>query len=69
MFEDQSICVVVPCFNEEVLIGRVLDIRTSGRSAALAYWHGQYVAIDQDEDADKLAEASLPGVRAPREAR
>jgi flavin reductase (DIM6/NTAB) family NADH-FMN oxidoreductase RutF len=33
-----------------VVIGRVLDIRTSGPSAALAYWQGQYVAIDRDED-------------------
>jgi hypothetical protein len=26
----------------------------------LAYWQGRYVAMDQDEDAVKLAEVSLP---------
>jgi hypothetical protein len=42
------------------VIGRVLDIEASTRTAALAYWQGQYVAIDQNEDAIKLAEVSLP---------
>jgi flavin reductase (DIM6/NTAB) family NADH-FMN oxidoreductase RutF len=43
-----------------IVIGRVLDVVVSTRTAALAYWQGQYVAIDQDEDAVKLAEVSLP---------
>jgi flavin reductase (DIM6/NTAB) family NADH-FMN oxidoreductase RutF len=43
-----------------IVIGRVRDIRSSTRSAALAYWHGHYVAVDQDEDAARLAEVSLP---------
>jgi flavin reductase (DIM6/NTAB) family NADH-FMN oxidoreductase RutF len=43
-----------------IVIGRVRDVRNSNRSAALAYWHGQYVAVDQDEDAAKLAEVSVP---------
>ncbi|MCP3367534.1 flavin reductase family protein [Bradyrhizobium cajani] len=43
-----------------IVIGRVRDIRNSTRSAALAYWHGQYVAVDQDEDAARLAEVSVP---------
>jgi flavin reductase (DIM6/NTAB) family NADH-FMN oxidoreductase RutF len=43
-----------------IVIGRVLDIQTSGRTAALAYWQGRYVAVDQDEDAARLAEVSLP---------
>ena len=43
-----------------IVIGRVLDARTSSRSAALAYWNGRYVAIDQDEDAFRLAEVSVP---------
>jgi flavin reductase (DIM6/NTAB) family NADH-FMN oxidoreductase RutF len=43
-----------------IVIGRVLDIQTSGRIAALAYWQGRYVAVDQDEDAARLAEVSLP---------
>jgi flavin reductase (DIM6/NTAB) family NADH-FMN oxidoreductase RutF len=49
-----------------ILIGRVLDMQLSPRSAALAYWQGQYVAIDQDEDAVKLAEVSLPSAHALR---
>ena len=43
-----------------IVIGRVLDVEVSARMAALAYWQGQYVAIDRDEDAIKLAELSLP---------
>jgi hypothetical protein len=41
-------------------------MQISTRTAALAYWQGQYVAIDQNEDAVKLAEVSLPAARARR---
>lgn len=44
-----------------IVIGRVLDVAFSARNAALAYWQGQYLAIDRDEDIAKLAEVSLPG--------
>jgi len=50
-----------------ILVGRMLDIETSRRTAALAYWQGRYVAIDQDEDAVRLAEVSLPKARALRQ--
>ncbi|UPJ72055.1 flavin reductase family protein [Bradyrhizobium sp. 187] len=58
----------VDCEVEEILerhshgivIGRVRDVRNSTRNAALAYWHGQYVAVDQDEDALRLADVSVP---------
>ncbi len=43
-----------------LVIGRVRDIRASSRHAALVYWHGQYVAIDHEEDAARLADVSLP---------
>lgn len=43
-----------------IVIGRVRDVRNSTRNAALAYWHGQYVAVDQDEDALRLADVSVP---------
>ncbi|HEY4987382.1 MAG TPA: flavin reductase family protein [Bradyrhizobium sp.] len=43
-----------------IVIGRVLDVELSPRTAALAYWQGQYVAIDQNEDAVRLAEVSFP---------
>lgn len=49
-----------------IVIGRVLDLQLSARTAALAYWQGQYVAIDRDEDAVRLAEVSVPGPRAVR---
>ena len=43
-----------------IVVGRVRQIRSSTREAALAYWHGDYVAVDQDEDAARLAEVSVP---------
>jgi flavin reductase (DIM6/NTAB) family NADH-FMN oxidoreductase RutF len=51
-----------------IVIGRVLDVRLSPRTAALAYWQGQYVAIDQNEDAIRLAEVSVPASRGFRQA-
>jgi flavin reductase (DIM6/NTAB) family NADH-FMN oxidoreductase RutF len=58
---------IIERHSHAVVIGRVLDVRSSRRTAALAYWQGQYVAIDQDEDAIKLAEVSLPVPRVLRE--
>lgn len=43
-----------------IIIGRVRDVKNSTRNAALAYWHGQYVAVDQDEDTVRLADVSVP---------
>jgi flavin reductase (DIM6/NTAB) family NADH-FMN oxidoreductase RutF len=57
---------IVERHSHAILIGRVLDMQLSSRTAALAYWQGQYVAIDQNEDAIKLAEVSLPAPRALR---
>ena len=54
---------IVERHSHAIVIGRVLDMRLSSRTAALAYWQGQYVAIDQDEDAVRLAEVSLPAPR------
>ena len=51
---------VVERHSHAIVIGRVLDLQNSGHTAALAYWQGRYVAVDQDEDAAKLAEVSLP---------
>ena len=51
---------IVERHSHAIVIGRVLAIQLSSRTAALAYWQGQYVAIDQNEDAVKLAEVSLP---------
>jgi flavin reductase (DIM6/NTAB) family NADH-FMN oxidoreductase RutF len=51
-----------------IVIGRVLEVRTLKPASALVYWQGQYVAVDRDEDARKLAEVSLPAARALRKA-
>jgi flavin reductase (DIM6/NTAB) family NADH-FMN oxidoreductase RutF len=51
---------IVERHSHAIVIGRVLDVEVSARTAALAYWQGRYVAIDQDEDAAKLAEVSVP---------
>ena len=57
---------VIERHSHAIVIGRVLDLQLSSRTAALAYWQGQYVAIDRDEDAIRLAEVSVPGPRALR---
>ncbi len=51
---------IIERHSHAILIGRVLDLQVSTRTAALAYWQGQYVAIDRDEDAVRLAEVSVP---------
>jgi len=57
---------IVERHSHAIVIGRVLDVAVSARSAALAYWQSQYVAIDRDEDALRLAEVSVPAPRALR---
>ncbi len=59
---------IVERHSHAIVVGRVLDVVVSARTAALAYWQGRYVAIDQDEDALKLAEVSVPAARAFRPA-
>jgi flavin reductase (DIM6/NTAB) family NADH-FMN oxidoreductase RutF len=57
---------IIERHSHAIVVGRVKEIRNSQRTAALAYWQGQYVAIDQDEDAVRLAEVSLPATRVRR---
>jgi flavin reductase (DIM6/NTAB) family NADH-FMN oxidoreductase RutF len=57
---------IVERHSHAIVIGRVTDMQLSPRGAALAYWQGQYVAIDQNEDAIRLADVSLPAPRALR---
>lgn len=61
---------IIERHSHAIVIGRVLDVIASERTAALAYWHGEYVAIDRQEDAARLAEVSLPSrhvhARGPR---
>ena len=57
---------IVERHSHAIVIGRPLDMLVSPRTAALAYWQGQYVAIDHNEDAIRLAEVSLPAPRAAK---
>ncbi len=59
---------IVERHSHAIVIGRVLDMQSSRRGAALAYWQGQYVAIDRDEDAIRLAEVSVPSPHVQRRA-
>jgi flavin reductase (DIM6/NTAB) family NADH-FMN oxidoreductase RutF len=54
---------IIERHSHAIVIGRPLDLQLSPRTAALAYWQGQYVAIGRSEDAIKLAEVSLPAAR------
>ena len=49
-----------------IVIGRVRDLIVSSPTATLAYWQGQYVSIDRDEDIVKLAEVGVPAARRSR---
>jgi flavin reductase (DIM6/NTAB) family NADH-FMN oxidoreductase RutF len=51
---------IIERHSHAIVVGRVLDMQVSKRTAALAYWQGRYVAIDQEEDEDKPAKLSLP---------
>jgi len=57
---------LVECHCRAIVIGRVRDLQSSGRSSALANWHERYVAIDQDEDIALFAEISAPVPRLRR---
>lgn len=52
---------IIERHSHAIIIGRVLGVQTTEPKTALSYWNGQYVAIDQNEDAVKLAEVSIPG--------
>lgn len=41
---------VVERHSHAIVIGRVLDLRVSSGGAALTYWQGQYIALDQTKD-------------------
>ena len=37
---------IVERHSDAIVVGRVLEMRSSTRTSALAYWQAQYVAID-----------------------
>jgi flavin reductase (DIM6/NTAB) family NADH-FMN oxidoreductase RutF len=51
---------VIHRHSHAIVIGRVAAVRVAGQTAALAYWQGEYVALDHVEDAVRLAKVSLP---------
>jgi flavin reductase (DIM6/NTAB) family NADH-FMN oxidoreductase RutF len=58
---------IVERHSHGIVIGRVRDLIVSSPTAALAYWHGQYVSINRDEDVVKSAEVVVPAARRWRE--
>lgn len=50
-----------------IVIGRVLDIDVASSGAGLGYWRGDYVGIDRDENAVRLAQPVIPASRRLRE--
>jgi flavin reductase (DIM6/NTAB) family NADH-FMN oxidoreductase RutF len=51
---------IIERHSHAVVIGRVLHVELAPDDAALAYWQGDYVAIDREEDMVRLADVSLP---------
>jgi flavin reductase (DIM6/NTAB) family NADH-FMN oxidoreductase RutF len=51
---------IIERHSHAIVIGRMLHLELSPHQAALAYWHGDYVAIDRKEDMVRLADVSLP---------
>jgi flavin reductase (DIM6/NTAB) family NADH-FMN oxidoreductase RutF len=51
---------VIERHSHAIIIGRVLHVELAPDEAALVYWHGDYVAIDREEDMVRLADVSLP---------
>jgi flavin reductase (DIM6/NTAB) family NADH-FMN oxidoreductase RutF len=47
-----------------IVIGRVREVLLAPAGSALAYWHGDYLAIDRDDDIARLAEVGAPAPRA-----
>lgn len=55
---------IIERHSHAIVIGHVLHLDSTDASAALAYWRGKYLAVEQDRDASRLAEVSLPTSRA-----
>ncbi len=51
---------IIERHSHAIIIGRVLHVELPADDAALAYWQGNYVAIDREEDMARLADVSLP---------
>jgi flavin reductase (DIM6/NTAB) family NADH-FMN oxidoreductase RutF len=49
-----------------IVIGRVVHVDAGPPAAALAYWQGDYLTVDRDEDMLRLATMSLPNPQSTR---
>ena len=49
-----------------IVIGRVMHVDTGPQAPALAYWQGDYLTVDRDEDMLKLATMSVPNPQSTR---
>jgi len=49
-----------------IVIGRVVHVDAGPQAAALAYWQGDYLTVDRDEDMLKLATMSVPNPQSTR---
>ena len=57
---DCQVDEIVERHSHAIVIGRVLDIQISPQTAALAYWQGEYIAVEHNDDTARLAQAGLP---------
>jgi flavin reductase (DIM6/NTAB) family NADH-FMN oxidoreductase RutF len=49
-----------------IVIGRVVHLDVGPPAAALAYWQGDYMTVDRDEDVLRLAALSVPNPQSSR---
>jgi flavin reductase (DIM6/NTAB) family NADH-FMN oxidoreductase RutF len=49
-----------------IVIGRVLHVDAGPPAAALAYWQGDYLTVERDDDMLKLATMSVPNPQSTR---
>lgn len=60
---DCEVDQVIERHSHVLVIGRVLDLRISpDKNDSLAYWNGRYIPVDNNEEALRLAEVSVPAL-------
>jgi flavin reductase (DIM6/NTAB) family NADH-FMN oxidoreductase RutF len=57
---------IIERHSHAIVIGKVLHVEAGQPAAALAYWHGDYLNVDRDEDMLKLATMSVPNPQSTR---
>ena len=58
---------IIERHSHAIVIGRVLHVDAGAPAAALAYWQGDYLTVDRDEDILKLATMSVPNPQSTRQ--